>query len=112
MRNKAHDTPEKINYIVSTSKEAIMDNRLVGAYPLSFGNDNEPLLFVHAGLKSGFLNHMSRFVDSLDAHSIANYINSEIKSVVSQCRSKYCRLNGELFEAGPDRGGAGIGGPL
>mmetsp|Transcript_25384 Transcript_25384/g.42311 ORF Transcript_25384/g.42311 Transcript_25384/m.42311 type:complete len:492 (-) Transcript_25384:70-1545(-) len=49
----------------------------------------------------------------LSAEAIAEYINSILTNQIKICRQFPCsKFTNQVFDAGPDRGGTGIGGPL
>jgi len=43
---------------------------------------------------------------------IERYVNAVLYQTVSGCVSFPCRFKHPVFDAGPDSGGRGIGGPL
>ena len=47
------------------------------------------------------------------ASMVAKFVNSALSAAVGKCKVKTpCALRHPIFEAGPERGGRGIGGPL
>jgi hypothetical protein len=95
-------------------KQDILSNNVVAAYIHHIGDFS--LLFVHAGYSQAFLKYLQKKLKlkdkSLNGDNIVNYSNELLKFKISKCKKSLCKFTDELFEAGPDRGGSGIGGPL
>jgi hypothetical protein len=109
--NKQSDTKAVIKEVVDWIKDDIKTNKLVGSYVVNI--NGIPLLFSHAGYSPAFLKYLKekiKVADNVDA--IANYTNTELIKDVNKCLFKKCSLKGELYDAGPERYGKGIGGPL
>jgi hypothetical protein len=53
-------------------------------------------------------------VDELqEPEAIAEYTNRMLRDTTNKCEHFPCQLfDDQVFDAGPDRGGTGIGGPL
>ena len=123
-RNPTTDTKQKILKVVAAIVEDVADGSLVGAYAHTM--HEVPILFIHAGVSANFYKYMQRELASsstsvtattaateLSPLAIAAYSNDLPKTHLAQCSSFPCKdFEHEFFEAGPDRGGAGIGGPL
>eukprot|EP01036_Dinobryon_divergens_P036455 gene36455-47466_t len=119
MVHRSADTKESIREIVLSTVEDIRAGQLVGAFSLRVGGDGgEHVLFTHAGISARFFKHISEKVGgghtgfSSDAEMVADHVNSELLSTLSGCTRFPCPLRNPIFEAGPERGGRGIGGPL
>lgn len=116
-RNKQFDTKSKVADIVTRMKGDILSGYVMGAYAHKF-NDT-PFLFVHAGLRSKMLTYITdnyRHIDVADPSSIAALINTLLVEAIHACGPGLapCQqyLTNEIFNAGPERGGVGIGGPF
>lgn len=105
-RNKA-DTEERIIKFLKLLWDDILTRKIVGSY-VHYVN-HRPIMFVHAGYTDNFVKYLK--LDS--AEEIANYTNNHLVNSVSQCTRLPCPsiTKHELYEAGPSRGGNGIGGP-
>ncbi len=105
-RNKA-DTEEKIIKFLRLLWDDILTRKIVGSY-VHYIN-KIPVVFVHAGYTDAFIDYLK--LDS--AETISNYTNNHLVYSVSQCSRLPCQsiTKDELYEAGPSRGGSGIGGP-
>ncbi|KAJ1392890.1 hypothetical protein B484DRAFT_459368 [Ochromonadaceae sp. CCMP2298] len=92
-----------------------------------------PIMFSHAGISANFYAYLERQLrkknksifsfdktsntkkskNTLSAEEIAGYVNGVLSKQVAACTRFPCHEFGhEVFEAGPDRGGSGIGGPF
>ena len=110
-RHKQADTKANIETFIKLTMEDIANNKVLGAYVHTL--NRIPLLFVHAGFSPAFLAYLKKNkLSDANPYQLANYTNNELKKTLAACRAYPCKLDGELFEAGPDRGGKGIGGPL
>lgn len=115
MINREADTKEKIVAVVNSMKRGVLDGSVVGSFVHRIGD--QPLLFVHAGFRPKFVDKLQRTLPDSSAEGIAGYVNGLLTDFVQKCtdESKFfvpCEFPDEVFEAGPDRGGKGIGGPL
>jgi hypothetical protein len=111
-RHKVADTRTKISNFVKYTKDDILQKKVLGAYVHIL--NRIPILFVHAGYSQAFLYHLkkTKAVDVINAKTIANYTNTMLQKSMQKCRKFPCQMTEEVFEAGPDRGGKGVGGPL
>lgn len=113
-RNKVTDTPQNIMTVVNTVKADIQSGKLVGAFVHRI--KGVPIVFVHAGYSPNFYTYMKKVVGgggSITAEDIVNYTNVLLQTHTSECNEYPCKnFDAQLFEAGPDRGGRAIGGPL
>lgn len=105
-RNKA-DTDEKVIKFLRLLWDDILTRRIVGSH-LHYIN-SKPIMFVHAGYSDDFV----KYLKLETAEEISNYTNNHLVYSVSQCNRLPCPAitKDELYEAGPSRGGKGIGGP-
>lgn len=113
--NKKTDTTEVRTEVVDGLKHALLDLKVRGAHVLRI--HGMPLIFVHAGFRPA----MVRFVQDeyytriggniTTAEQLAKYVNLLVHEVAEKCK-KFCAFNGAVFDAGPDRGGTSIGGPI
>lgn len=110
MRNSKADTQDKVLKLVRSMKSQITNGELVGAKTIWV--KGVPLMFVHAGYRATFL-EASR---AKGATALAEELNAALVDAMSQCSRdwKACPFDryGELFEAGPERGGKFLGGPV
>jgi hypothetical protein len=116
-RNMKTDTKDKVSKLISAIMSDVNSRNVVGAYVHML--QESPILFVHAGISSAFYKYMQREMYPKDpskkipASAAAEYINTVVLQAISGCKKFPCpEFTHELFEAGPDRGGKGIGGPL
>ena len=81
-----------------------------------------PLLFSHAGFRPAMLEKVNT-EGALEAEALASrladFVNAELRRTVDDClrrpkttTPRTCVFRGDVFSAGPDRGGRGIGGPF
>lgn len=87
----------------------ILSKKIIGAYLLPI--NNVPVVFVHAGFSSAFMTYMQK-QNVKTPQEIVDYTNGILHHKINTCSHFPCKLPDELFEAGPERGGKGIGGPL
>lgn len=111
-RHKQADTRAKITNFVKFTKDDILQKKVLGAYVHTI--NRMPILFVHAGYSQAFLTLLKKTnaVPDINAKAIANYTNLMLRKSMQKCRKFPCQMTEEIFEAGPDRGGKGVGGPL
>lgn len=116
MRNKAADTKANVLAMVRMMKDQVARGEMVGAYTIAVNGVD--LLFVHAGYRASYLAHLE---DSgvpnarSAAQEVVRRLNEELPRVVSRCMGEaLCDFDDdpELFQAGPERGGNHLGGPL
>jgi len=115
MRNQVADTSEKVFALVAKMKQQIINKSLVAAHTVTRSGGVD-LLFVHAGYRPAFL----ATKQNQSAAALSEHINSLLIEQTQQClkmesdtgRFVKCAYNGEEFEAGPERGGKHIGGPI
>ena len=94
-------------------KSSILDGRLIGSY-LHHVNDL-PLVFVHAGFRPEYLEHVASTADAKTASHKSNlptapeylvdHINKLVMASIRECRGYSCLFEDEAFQAGSDRGG-------
>ena len=110
MRNKEADTKEKVLTLVRRMKSQIASKELVGAHVIEV--NNVPLLFVHAGYRATYL----AASPTTDAKGLAVLFNDALTDSLKTCPKDWspCDFDryGELFQAGPERGGGHLGGPV
>ena len=116
-RNPTADTSEKVLKLINAMKKSIIDGRVVGAYVHRIFD--QPLMFIHAGFRPKYLDYLTRILSSENSspENMASHINNLLIEQTRQCTTedgefKECSYVDEAFEAGPDRGGKGIGGPF
>ena len=143
MRNQDTDTPSVRSAVVKRMKKGILNGDIKGSF--SHRIQGVPLLFVHAGLRSGMIEYITQIIvrgssdlpislasfnlKSYNSHDIiGRFINDIVIQTIMKCQdsiddtshsvnsstitSKTCKFSHPIFEAGPDRGGVGIGGPF
>lgn len=74
------------------------------------------LLFVHAGFRKKFVDTVlpANFQGN-EAKFLAQYTNKMLTKETTKCDESnaiYCSIRGDIFDAGPERGGRSIGGPF
>lgn len=113
-RNPQHDTPEKIQTLVSQLVADILDGKVVVSFVEEIKGVD--IVFVHAGYSTNFLKHVRNIIGSKASMTdIADHANNLLVQILRGCAknpSQRCHFADELFEAGPERGGRGVGGPL
>ena len=116
-RHTVSDTKQRVFKTVNMVVEDIKEGNVVGAYV--HHSHGVPILFVHAGFRKDFYRFMqselypNAVTSEVSAVEIANYTNNLLNQFINNCDSFPCAdFTHELFQAGPDRGGRGIGGPL
>ncbi len=111
MRNPVADTPSKIQELVDGMKQDILRKKLALGHVLRI--NDVPIMFTHAGFHSGFLSYLERTIGSMTPEDITSYLNGIlIDTTISCVNDGVCEYDDQIFEAGRDRGGSGIGGPL
>lgn len=113
MKNKVHDTQEKVNSFNKNIKNDILEEKVVGAYHMKLFDVD--ILFTHAGINPQYLSHLKLVTGVESPDHIQAFINDQLKARIHDCVDEraICNFeNDELFEAGPERGGKGIGGPF
>ena len=116
-RNPTADTRQRIIDTVNTIYQDVADGSLQAAY-VHYVYD-VPILFIHAGVRPEYYTYLQKQLSPEDPSKqltpieIAAYFNNILQSYLAQCKSVPCAPSkNEFFEAGPDRGGTHIGGPL
>lgn len=71
-----------------------------------------PIAFVHAGYSPKFLKYLQQHHKLTSIDAVTNFTSQALVSAVERCARIPCKIKGEVFDAGPDRGGRSIGGPL
>lgn len=114
MINRQADTQERVLRLVEQMKSDILKGQLIGAYTLSI--NGFPILFTHAGIRPAFFEYLKKGADTsspiVTPEEIVKYINEKLVADTLKCQNKWCKFEDELYDAGPDRYGDGIGGPL
>lgn len=114
MRNKEADTREKVSTIVTKLKAGIHNDTVTAAYVERI--NEVPVLFVHAGYRRSMVQYTLSHYNKppATADGIASSLNALLKSSTHDCKdnSQACSLSDMAFQAGPDRGGSGVGGPF
>lgn len=111
MRHQWADTQAKIETVVAAMKRDIMNRKLHVSHVVRV--HDVPILFTHAGLHADFMKHLHQTIGSMTAEDIAKYLNGVLLDSTTACIDHGdCEYEDQVFEAGRDRGGAGIGGPL
>jgi hypothetical protein len=115
-RNPQSDTKAKVTSLVQDMKSSILRNKVRGAYYRTLHGVD--LLFTH----SGFRQDMKRLVlgssplpdGTSEAKALVEFTNKLLFDSVKRCSHEdaICKMRHEVFEAGPERGGASIGGPF
>lgn len=123
-RNAKTDTRENVMAIVRMLVDDIMTGLVVGAYVHRISD--VPVMFVHAGFSPAYYNHLqSTSTTRKDdkpllsspnptPEELALYVNGVLNETTVGCEHFPCykTYTDEVFGAGPDRGGTGVGGPL
>lgn len=101
------DTEAKVIKFLRLLWDDILNRRIVANY-IHYAN-GFPVMFVHAGYTKPFLDYLQLTT----VESIANYTNDHLVHSLEACSKLPCPAitTHELYEAGPSRGGSGIGGP-
>ena len=117
LRNPKSDTKQRIIDTIIAVSTDIAEGTLQAAYVHT--RYEVPILFTHAGVRPAYYEHMRKKLHPTDstelsAHEVAASANAELKQYAEKCNGYYpcSEPKSHFFEAGPDRGGAGIGGPL
>eukprot|EP01035_Chromulina_nebulosa_P019534 gene19534-25432_t len=74
--------------------------------------NNIPIIFTHGGLRTDFIKYLTFNYAITAPEDISEYINDALKENTASCKSSRCNYDDEVFEAGRDRGGSSIGGPI
>lgn len=110
MRNAAADTKAKVLQLVRQMKAQIISSELTGAFAINI--NSVPLLFVHAGYRATYLAASPIRL----AADLAEHFNGVLVDAMQHCSEDWvaCPFDdyGELFQAGPERGGSNLGGPV
>lgn len=109
-RHPEEDTREVVTRFLRLLSEDLKSGAVQGAY---LHNVHDiPIVFVHAGYSPPFLSYLAQQgVKTVEEVVLAT--NLTLSSAMQNCGNNLlCPLNGELFDAGPDRGGRAIGGPF
>lgn len=119
-RHPIADTRESVMSLRAMIKEDLVKGLVQGAFV--YHMHGVPIMFVHAGFSRRFVSYIDKRIQRLDgekeltADMVARYTNEVLLNSINACKSLPCKLgqktDRELFDAGPDRGGMGIGGPL
>lgn len=116
-RNKVADTKERVLKVIAAVLEDVGDGSIQAAYVHT--RHSIPILFVHAGVTPNFYAYAQKDLypqaknTQVLAQEMAEYMNDLLTKNVGKCKNIPCKeFKHEFFEAGPDRGGSGVGGPL
>lgn len=87
-------------------KASVLDGKVHGSYVHKI--HDHPVVFVHAGFRPAFLNHLKLTQNMESAEEIVAYVNNALLESVRACGSDnyQCAFDDEVFQAGKDRGGA------
>jgi hypothetical protein len=107
------DTKEKRLALVDSLKLGIQESKIVGSY---FTTVNHiPLMFIHAGFRPQMIDYIAKtFEITPTPGELSSFVNSHVRASIQHCMKSGapCNLNSEVFGAGSERGGRGIGGPF
>jgi hypothetical protein len=117
-RNVAADTRQRIIDTIVALADDIADGSLQASYVHT--RNNVPVLFIHAGVRPQYYAHLQKALKpasphtNLTANEVAEAANAILRNFVAECKGVLpCpEKDDPFFDAGPDRGGIGIGGPL
>lgn len=99
-----YETADVRRRAVNAWLDEVSTGKVRGAYARG------PLLFTHAGFRPAMLALLDP-ANRANAHSLAAYVNRSLIDAVRRCGgSPPCTFDEPIFSAGPDRGGAGVGG--
>lgn len=118
MRNKRSDTEDKVLQMVRMMKDQVQRREMVGAHTIRINGVD--LLFVHAGYRATYLTHLvgTGLPNARSAaEEVVRHFNAELPRVIARCHDNTrspCDFgdDDELFQAGPERGGSHLGGPI
>ncbi|CAM9826070.1 unnamed protein product, partial [Ectocarpus fasciculatus] len=113
-RNKKSDTKMVVSQIINELRSSIMEGTVQAAFNKALHGIN--LLFVHAGFRKKFVDTVlpANFQGN-EAKFLAQYTNKMLTKETTKCDESnaiYCSIRGDIFDAGPERGGRSIGGPF
>jgi hypothetical protein len=110
-RNTETDTKANIMEILERMRTGLASGRMRGAYLK--GIRGVDTIFTHAGFRPEMLTRLHGIIgaENFTTGNLVAYMN-DVVAKHSNCTSLFCPYQDELFEAGPDRGGESIGGPI
>lgn len=120
-RHKEADTRQKVEEAIEIIVDDILSGKMVAARVLhltSKQGKDIPVVFVHAGYHAKFLKYLTNVAldeknGVLDPEDIVKYTNKILVDTIKKCPRYPCdKFTDEIFEAGADRGGDNVGGPL
>eukprot|EP01031_Cornospumella_fuschlensis_P025996 gene25996-31391_t len=104
------DTKANIIAFITGLIEDIVSGAVRGAYLHTI--NTTPIIFVHAGFSPAYLQYL-RKQDIQTPPQLVNHTHNQLVQAIKRCDGFPCRtIKGEVFDAGPDRGGSGVGGPF
>jgi hypothetical protein len=107
------DTKDKRLALVDSLKVGIQNSKIVGSY---FTTVNHiPVMFIHAGFRPQMIDYIAKtFEVTPTPQELSSFVNSHVRNSIRHCLKSGvpCNLNSEVFGAGSERGGPGIGGPF
>lgn len=113
-RNKKSDTKMVVSQIIEELKSSIIEGTVKAAHSITLHGVD--LMFVHAGYRKKFVERvLPKNFKGNEAEALVKHANDVLHKEVVKCAqsdSIYCRIVGETFDAGPERGGRSIGGPF
>jgi hypothetical protein len=126
-RNNKGDTKAKMLKLVSSLKSGIVNGNIVGSHLENI--DGVEVLFIHAGFRQKYLDHLGKskyflekYPEGVTPSTLVDFVNNEVIKIVDnkQCQNSFlpskCYFDGgsdgQLYEAGKERGGRNIGGPF
>lgn len=103
-----------MSQIINELRSSIVEGAVQAAYHKALHGVN--LLFVHAGFRQKFVDTIlpTNFQGN-EAKFLAQYTNKQLIKEATLCEesgANYCNVKGDVFDAGPERGGRSIGGPF
>ena len=110
MRNTKTDTKEKIDTLVGKMRQDITNGDFLASYLFKPYSDI-PFLFTHAGYRETFLDKYSYKGNDINVTAKVELLNQDFNNLLVQANQAK-NFNHEYFDAGPDRGGQGLGGPM
>lgn len=113
-RNKISDTKLVVTQIIHELRSSILEGTVQAAFNKAMHGIN--LLFVHAGFRQKFIDTILPVgFQGNEGKFLAQYANKALKRETAACEDanlNFCQIRGEIFDAGPERGGRSIGGPF
>ena len=103
-----------VSQIINELRTSIIEGNVQAAFAKTLHGIN--LLFVHAGFRQKFIDTILPVnFQGNEAKFLAQHANKMLTKETVKCdesNSIYCSIRGDIFDAGPERGGRSIGGPF